>query len=225
MKIASYIASVLVLAFALWAGYQDRVAVMSVAAVFFFGVLFFANIDRISSFKAGAKGFEAETREIVKEAKDVTRELRRLAVILVENQLTSIQRVMRLGGYTDADKEARKAALVDILKDLEIPDEEIQRALKEWNELIIFDYAHHLLGGGYRPSNLSEEAMADWEVLRKGKLYDMPRPSQIRDFVTKHGLITPEIDERIEDYAYFLEHKRIRRPEDFALRDKWKLTD
>ena len=41
--------------------------------------LFFANIDKIKKLKASAAGFEAETREVIKEAKDTIEELRLIA--------------------------------------------------------------------------------------------------------------------------------------------------
>ena len=64
--------------FTLWFGYQGNASLMATSLMLCLGLLFFANLDRISEFKASAKGIEAKTRERVDKAESDIQNLRAL---------------------------------------------------------------------------------------------------------------------------------------------------
>jgi hypothetical protein len=78
MKIALTLLSIPVMAFSLWVGYHEHFTLMFVAFFCFLALLLFANLDRISEFKATRNGFEAKTRERVEKAENDIRDLKTL---------------------------------------------------------------------------------------------------------------------------------------------------
>lgn len=84
--------------------------------------LFFANLERISKLKFGKTGFEAETREVVREARSTIKELRDLSKIMVSSILGLVKRTGRFGGYSYDEKEQIKEQTVAVLMGLGIKD-------------------------------------------------------------------------------------------------------
>ena len=68
MKMLLTIASLLSLGFGLWAGVDGKTEVLTCSFLAFALLLFAANLDRISDFKATGTGVEAKTREIMQRA-------------------------------------------------------------------------------------------------------------------------------------------------------------
>ena len=60
--------------------------------------LLFGNLDRIESFKASPTGIEAQTREVIREAKGAIRELQLVAKIFSQLFVTMMHAEGRLGG-------------------------------------------------------------------------------------------------------------------------------
>lgn len=62
------------------------------------GFLFFANIDTIKTFRVSGAGFEAETREVVREAQDTIQQTRLLATEFAKFAILMINGEGRFGG-------------------------------------------------------------------------------------------------------------------------------
>lgn len=223
MKAIFNILALLVLAFTIWSGYSDKESVMAIGTVLFFGLLFFANIDKFSKFKAGAKGIEAETREVVQEAKSVTKELRELATILVGNQISHFIRHGRLGSFKAEELIERKDELIQTLKSIGVKESELDGILKEWHTFTIRDYAHGILGEGQIPTHLGDQAVKDYQSFRKRDLSNLPSPDEIEIFLEKYNLLNEERKEQLCDYRYYLTHKTHRRIDEWENHNKWNL--
>lgn len=71
--------------------------------------LFFANLDHIKRVKVDKSGFEAETREVIREARSTIKELQDLSKIMAHISLGLLKREGRFGGgYSYDEKENLK---------------------------------------------------------------------------------------------------------------------
>jgi hypothetical protein len=224
MKNILTLIALLVLGFSLWSGKLAMHGLMMVAFLSFLALLFFANLDRISEFKAGKSGFEAKTREVTKvveEAKSTIKELQLLSKIVAMAALSLVKRTGRIGGYSDEEEETIKESILKVLHQLGIPDEERKELLHEWHKFVRFDYAHYILGGPTILSNLTPEQRAQEEKLRHGGLDNIPSPEELTQFLGECGLLSPEVKELIDDYRYYIKCQEHRRPEVWKNRKKW----
>jgi hypothetical protein len=186
---------------------------LATGLVGFVGLLTAANLDRLAEFKASRSGFEAKTREIVHRAETAISELQILAQHVAELSLSFVARSGRWGGYSDDEKETIRASVMDTLDRLGLPPTAKQSAMRDWHLLTEFDYTHVILGGSRVPETADKEARAAWDALRNLALPDVPSPTALRGFLTKHNFLTPPLSEYLEDYEHYIVHRAHRRPE------------
>jgi len=124
------------------------------------------------------------------------------------------------GGDSDEEAEQIKNSVLDVLGEVGIDGTENPQILDEWHRIVMFDYSLYLTGGFTIPDNASSEIMTKWNNLRRD-FVDMATPEEIREFLVEFNFMNDELNERIEDYKYYIEHKRHRRPEDWADRQNW----
>ena len=132
MKNLYIVMAVIAFLFCLWFGISTKYGAMGFSLTAFLGLMFFANIDKFSEFKAGKSGFEAKTREVtqvVNEAKTTIKELQALAKITASTTLSLVKRAGRIGGFSDEAEENIKKSILDVLDRLKIPKEEHNKAL------------------------------------------------------------------------------------------------
>lgn len=177
-----------------------------------------ANLDKLARFRVSTEGLEAETREVVREAKDTLSELRDLASLVAANTLSLIQQSGRLGGYSDEEKDLRRIEIEDLLRKLGINQSKMDSILDEWHRFVEHDYRHYALGKGLLEKDIPLPAQAEWERLRGGGITRIAQPDEIERFYLDAGILTDERREVITDYRYYIQHKRHRRPEVWARR-------
>lgn len=221
MKWFLSIVAVVTLAVGLAAGFFGHLAVMTAAFAGFVGLLIAANLDRIAEFKATKSGIEARTREVIARAENTLSELQVLARHVGELTLSLVMRSGRIGGYDDDEQERIKASVLDVLTKVGVPTHEVPSVLTEWNRFIEFDYGHFILGAHTVPDNADGKVTAEWKALRLGGILEVPTPEEIRTFLTKHGFMTDELNERLLDYEHFRQHRAHRRPDVWRERHQW----
>ena len=224
MKNFLSIISLIVLGFSLWFGISSMPGEMFIAVIAFFTLLFFANLDRISEFKASKSGFEAKTREvkeIVEEAKITIKQIQILSKIVASTTLSLVKRSGRMGGYSDDEEEKIKESILNVLLQLKISKEECEDVLKEWHKFIEFDYTHYILGGPNVPPNLNPKQIEKWEELRRSGLMNIPSPETLTQFLNQCDLLSDETKEVIEDLKYYIGHRKHRRPDIWKKRKEW----
>ena len=227
MKIALNISTYIVLIYTLWAGYTDKVEVMAISALLIFGLLFFANIEKFSKFTAGLKGFSAETKEVIDEAKSVTTEIKQLAKVLVGNQISSLIHNMRVSSIGELEKENRKDELLVSLRSIGLPEGEVQETLGDWYKYKIFDYSRAIIGGGASRDaavGISQDCCEKYMELRNRPLENPATPDELEQFFEKFKILTPEKNKQIEHYRYYLKEKEHRCPDEWEDHDHWKLV-
>lgn len=88
---------------------------------------------------------------------------------------------------------------------------------------VCFDYPYYITLG--LEKNLSQEKLKQWNDFfspdrRKGFGYE-PTPDELRGFLDAMGLMTKQRTELIEDYSFYKQNHRQRRPEIWATREHW----
>ena len=186
--------------------------------------LFFANIDSIKSFQLSGMGFQAETREVVREARDTIEQTKLLATELAKFALLVINAEGRMGGGIDLDKK-REASdrILQTLRDLHVDEREVTAVADVEYAYVCFDFPFYITLGIHR--RLDQTKLREWDDFfaankRKGIGHE-PSPDELRRFLASVGLLTPQLAELIEDYNYYRQNHRQRRPEIWATREHW----
>lgn len=225
MKFALTIIAIIVLGFSVWFGLLEDYRPMGVTFVAFVLLLLCANLDRIKWFKIGQSGVEAETREVIEEAKSTIKELQSLSKIMATTTLGLVKRTGRWGGYSYDEKEEVKESTLKVLREIGVSEEEIEKVVSEskWHEFVEFDYALSILGGSRAwPPDLPEDLRREWiEFRRKFGFNNIAKPEDLTEFLDKYGLLSDEAKELIKDYEYYIKHRKQRRPQVWSKREEW----
>lgn len=217
------ILGILSAAFALIIGTLGHMDVM-IVGFFTSGLFFFiGNLDKISEFKASTKGFEAKTREVINEARGTITELQELAKIVSKTLLSLVVRMGRWGKpFSSEEEESIKSEILKTLDKLNLSEETKNGVLRDVYRYTVFDYSHYILGNQV-PSFLGKEGIQEWTELRHKGVDNPATPEDISNFLKKYCLLNEESKESLEDYNYYLEHKKHRRPEVWNTRGSFKL--
>lgn len=210
--------SIAILGIGLWAGFSQNTGVLTVGFLSFVVLLFTANIDSIAEFKASGTGIEAKTREVIQKAEGTMAELQLLAKQVGKVTLSLVKRSGRIGGYADDEADEIKESILGTLSEVGITETEFREVLHDWNKLTEFDYSHYILGGSTIPEGVSSETLKEWKSLRSGGIKEIPSPKDLQAFLSKHNFLTPEIEEWLKDYQYFIENRCHRRPKEWEQR-------
>ena len=170
-------------------------------------------LSEIKFFKASTSGIEAETREVVKEAKETITELRKMALLFSRISLKGIKSTGRFGTNSNVASEEMKDSLVALLKELGAADDKISGILLEtWYPYIEGDYISRILGHGL-PKNMNpgQHAKRD-ELLKRRSLGENSSPVVLREFMTEISSMSVETDDLLTDYDHFLKTREVRNP-------------
>ena len=220
MKWTLTVAALVSFAAGLWTGWHDHVAVLVAGSLGGAFLLFVANLDRISEFKATRTGVEARTREVLKKAEHTVSELHVLARIVGEVALSLVKRSGRLGGYEDDEAERIKAGVLGALKEIGLSEGEFDDVLKDWHRLTQFDYVLYILGHSTVPQGFDDHRVTkEWKALRS--FDSLSTPEQVRTFLSRWDLLTDDRAGYLQDFEFYVVHKEHRRPEIWKTRDSW----
>ena len=220
MKISLIILSLISLSIGIWAGWNELHGVLVIGFLAFIALLFTAHLDQISEFKATSTGIEAKTRAVLSEAKNTITELQSLARIFAKTTLSSVKRTGRFGGYNDEEEDEIKNSVLEVLKDIGVPESENIKILSDWHRFTEFDYNMAILGGSTIPQGFDDqEIQVEWKSLRDFK--NIATPSQIKEFLDKWGLLDETHSDFIKDYEHYIKNRQHRRLEVWKERESW----
>jgi hypothetical protein len=199
------------------AGFLGMLEVMYVSVFLAGALLLAANSDRIAKIRAGAGGFEAETRAIIDEARATIEQLRLVAKIAIQANLSLVMRAGRIGGFTHDEKENIRRLSLAALDQLGVSAAEQEDMFREWHTVTRFDYAFQLLGRHTVPEQVQRnpELQAEWSALRKGGFANIPSSNTVEGFLRKAGMLDDEAQQLLEDYRFYEVHRHHRRPENW----------
>lgn len=186
-------------------------------------LLFFANLESIKRLKFNKSGFEAETREVVKEARNTIKELQDLSKIMASTTLGLVKRSGRWGGYSYDEKENIKKEILDVLERLGIFGNDIEMVVAEskWHKFTELDYVYHILGGNLLPEILSLPKISERQKLLSRDLNHIATPEELTQFFTHVGLLNNGVKELIKDYEHYIKFREQRRAEVWSNRGSW----
>jgi hypothetical protein len=224
MKWFLSIVAVLALAAGMGFGYLGHNGLLIVGLGAALAFLVAANLDRISEFKASRAGIEAKTREVVNRAETAVEELRILAEQLGQLSLSLVKRQGRVAGYSDDEQESIRTSILDVLRTVGVPESTFPAILKDWHRFTEFDYVHYILRGNLVPQGADVNVVEELKQLSHRGISNLPVPAEIREFLEKHSYLTPKVDELLQDYQYYRNHRTHRRPDVWRDRQNWRVT-
>ena len=220
MKIVLTTSSLLSLVVAFAAGWHELNGTLLVGFLAFVALLFTAHLDQFEEFKASGTGIEAKTRAVITKAESTIVELQSLAKIFAETTLSSVKRAGRLGGYEDEEEERIKQSVLEVLSQIGVPESEREMVLSDWHRLTKYDYAYVILGSHTIPQGFDDPAVqTEWKALRN--IHQIPTPDQLREFLSKWGVLDDWREELIKDYEHYLANGEHRRPDVWRERRNW----
>jgi len=196
---------------------QGTVLIAAALALFFLSIL-----DRLKTFSISVSqllSLQAETHDVVREARDATSELRSLAKIFGSEVLKLIVGGNRFGGSgTSREIFDRSEKLVGVLKSLGLTDEDISEIRGGTDKWTIIDYCGVI--SGLAELKRESDTNAVWNTFWSPwtTSFDRPPAEMLRKWLTENNWIDDEILEWIEDYRHFIETRNHRRPEAFRNR-------
>ncbi|MEP9373540.1 hypothetical protein [Mesorhizobium sp. KR1-2] len=196
---------------------RDGQVITLVAA---FVCLLASRFNDVVKFKLSGSGLEGEMREILQEARATVSQLHFLAEEFSKNILWSMQSHGRWGGTSPENQNNMRGNVISTLRNLGVREEKISEVVSVEYPYIDFDYATYVtrsLGG-----NLQDEERQKWNDFfsadkRKGIGYE-PKPDELEVFLKSVNLLEADTRERLEDYRYFLKHRKHRRPDQWDKR-------
>lgn len=225
----------LIVAFLAYALYTKQtgaaVATGGIIVILIFALIF-SQRDDVKSIKASVSGmsFEAEMRELkqvkqdarqatedaketVVEAKATLIQVQKLATQTVGSVLDGVQMAGRLNGYSEHDKEMLKVKLLSSLDELNISKEEQRKMLeKHWDRYIFKDYTFMINDGTHLIKDLSPESRKELHELTEGGMTHIPSPNEMQTVLERANALTEKRKELLEDYRYYIQHHKHRRP-------------
>lgn len=224
MKGLFTLASLSSLGFCFWFGKLESYQAMWAAFFAFGALLFFANIDRISEFTLGSSGFKAKTKEVaevVEQARGAMSELQLLSKIVASTTLSLVKRSGRMGGYSDEEEEYIKGSVLNVLRQIGISEKELPDVLRDWYRFEKFDYYYYIMGGSVNVSDQLRGRVSEWTKSHQFGFKNIAKPEELMQFLQEADCYSDEAKELIEDYKYYLEFRKHRRPEVWRRRKDW----
>ena len=163
----------------------------------------------------------AELREKIDEADKTMARVKELTATTAKTALDLIQSAGRWDGLSDEHTDELYGSYKKLLDDLEIDRRPIEMF---WHTVVAYDYSIMALGGTTVPKGASDDERERWNGLRLG-FENLPTPAEIRSFLNDTGYMTEERDELVADLEYYQEHHEHRRPEVWANRKRYYVSN
>ena len=205
------IALIFIFGSSLYFGYHGQPTEMAIAVGAGAIALSFLNIDKIARFKG--VGFEAEMRKAVEEAYATIETVKRLAKAVALFSINSLATANRYGGMSIAEKHAIKHHVDKVCIELGIQDPELDRASELFYKLHTLDHLraiHQIVRPFIKYDTKKTNALDAFFNFTVES--DLPSVSEIIQTITSLGVeLTPEMEDAIENYAYYRKNRRLRR--------------
>ena len=176
--------------------------------------------DEISEISVGP--LTAKLKAKIQEADAILAKLRSLSLVNGRILISLLVKSGRWQPFTDDEKDEMIAAIGKLLRDQGVAENEILAAEDVIHKVVRLDYSHFVLSNKI-PNGLSQEFIAEWTELLHKDFDNTPSPEEIESFLKKANILTPLRQEILEDYKYYVIHKKHRRPEKWANRKDWVL--
>jgi hypothetical protein len=170
----------------------------------------FTNIDRIQRFKGA--GFEAEMKKVVEEAYATTDSLKELASTLASFGIFSLAYENRWAGMNNHTTHQLKARIDKVCESLNLNDQLIDEASSLFVWFSGNDHLHKITECLSKANPDDHDARSKLDVLKRKPGEALPNVDDVKNVLATFEINnTREINESVDDYAYYLEHKKLRK--------------
>ncbi len=209
IKITGFIIFISLLVFGIY--FLDKAKLTATTFTFFIAVvlisgLAFYGFDRLQEVDL------KNLRLVLKEAQTTITEMKELSKLAIQTNLSLVQRSGRWSGYSQKEKELIKNHTLDVATKLKLTQKEQREILNEWHIYTELDYVLFILGNQL-PTKWSKEEQKIWKSFREDLIHKRPSPSEVRELLKRNNSLTPDHEELIKDYEYYIKNKSHRRPE------------
>ena len=109
------------------------------------------------------------------------------------------------------------------MREIGLSETEIEEVRTAERPYVLFDYAAFIVRQLH--DNVPDEKRQQWDEFysadrRKGIGFE-PSPDELERFLTSMEVMTDEVREHIEDYRYYQQFTKHRRPEEWKRRQEW----
>ncbi|MBW2005689.1 MAG: hypothetical protein JRI72_14030 [Deltaproteobacteria bacterium] len=212
MNIIYNTVAILLMGVCIFAGFKGYLELPILCFLASLAFLFIANLKNIKKAKASKDGFEFEAKEVIGRAEVTITEMQNLSKLVSKTALSLIKRSGRMGGYPVEEQEALKESFLSLLSDLNLSNEDREYVLEEYNKFIEIDYVFLLLGN-HVPTNWSTGEQQKRKEMLKDVISSYPTPEEIESLLERNNSLSDNHKEILEDYKYFRDNKKYRRPE------------
>lgn len=185
----------------------------------------FARVDSIASLHISASGFEANAQQVVKNAEDVTRDVKKVAVAAAKAIVSLNGNYVASTGYIvpppAAARDGTKAHLLELLRAMEVPEDQVQSVDKADRQGVILTYRTSLIGLLAQMAFSRKDQALYQTIASLAEKNGLDEPPQVDEFLAKHSLHDNNIEELNGDFAFYLKNGTQRRPDVWAKRDTW----
>jgi hypothetical protein len=184
-----------------------------------------ANLEVVKYIKVSATGIEAETGEVIRDARDTLRELRNLAKEFAGIFIVMLNAEGRFGGGLSTErKTVVTERILSVLGGSGLKDDEVEAVRAEERPFVLFDYASHI-SSNFKKAHWKEfttEQHRAWNAFRNRKgIGHEASADELERFFESLTPLTAEQRELIEDYRYYELNTRHRRPDVWERRREW----
>ncbi len=181
-------------------------------------VTFVAKFEEIAELSLGP--VKAKMKEQIAEANATLSQLKNVSATISEGFLSELMSGAFFGGMKLRDRFALHDKIIKLLESIGIPEEDIKGTKTFWNKGICVMYKNkivHIVGLRTRPSTVNtkapeenNKAADEINAMFDKNTWTAPTPYQIRAVIDKYGVSTPEAEEALADYEYFIATGEIR---------------
>lgn len=206
----------------LWASRNDpklasagNAAVAAVVAAF---CALMGNPDQFQKMSFSlSSGVVVEARQTIKQAQATLGQLQKLGSLMGQFMLEEDAARGRLGSApSPAEHQALKQSILDLLKSIDLPDNELSKVASADRKWVIADYVIDILG--YENLRVPADKVPEWGIVY-GKYiqggvdgYAELTPDKLTELFTHFGIIDQHTKSMIDDYRTYLNTGTQRRP-------------
>ena len=175
------------------------------------------NLDKLKRFKIGQTGLDAETHEVVAEAKDTIKRMQKLAKAYGSMMITQAESSQYVSGPSPQERDAVKDAVAELLSEFDLGEDEIAEVEQSGYRYICSEYRNLIVPYNLKKKIRESDKSDIWNEYeqQRGQLQigDVPDLEKLENILDSVGELTPEREELLEDLRYYEANKRHRRPD------------
>jgi hypothetical protein len=165
----------------------------------------FLNIDKFENFKGA--GIELKIRKAVDEAVATLQLVKEVSEPLFISTIVNLSWSNRLGGYNTEDKVLLMKKIEKIIEENNYLNPEVEKAIDDFYNLVSYDLFNHIKNKVREIHPKNDYKLNDLFDLKSSK---RASENEIREVLSELEPFNNELEELIENYLYFKEHRQLK---------------